>query len=70
MKADSATSQGTGARQHQGDGAGEGGQRAGRRKWQILEVVVAGALMAMPDTTIVNVAMPSIAVGTHAGAAD
>jgi sugar phosphate permease len=45
-------------------------QRAGRREWQILAVVLVGAFMAVLDTTIVNVALPSIALGTHAASAD
>jgi EmrB/QacA subfamily drug resistance transporter len=37
------------------------------RRWQVLAVVVAGFFMTMLDTTIVNVAIPSIQVGLHAG---
>ncbi|HEY2285273.1 MAG TPA: MFS transporter [Streptosporangiaceae bacterium] len=48
----------------------EGRQRAGRRERQILAVVLVGAFMAVLDTTIVNVALPSIALGTHAASAD
>jgi len=33
-------------------------------------VVLTGAFMAVLDTTIVNVALPSIAVGTRAPSAD
>jgi EmrB/QacA subfamily drug resistance transporter len=50
-------------------GAGDG-RRAGRREWRILAVVLVGAFMAVLDTTIVNVALPSIAIGTHAASAD
>ena len=45
-------------------------QAAGKRAWQILFVVLTGAFMAVLDTTIVNVALPSIAVGTRAPTAD
>jgi MFS family permease len=34
--------------------------------WRILAVVLVGAFMALLDTTIVNVALPSIAHGAHA----
>jgi EmrB/QacA subfamily drug resistance transporter len=43
---------------------------ASRRDWHILAVVLVGAFMAVLDTTIVNVALPSIAVGLHARSAD
>ncbi len=36
------------------------------RQWRILAVVLAGSFMAVLDTTIVNVALPSIARGAHA----
>jgi EmrB/QacA subfamily drug resistance transporter len=38
-------------------------------QWLILAVVLVGSFMAVLDTTIVNVALPSIAVGTHAESA-
>jgi hypothetical protein len=38
----------------------------GKRNWQILAVVLTGSLMAVLDTTIVNVALPSIEQGAHA----
>lgn len=41
-----------------------------QREWRILALVLVGAFMGVLDTTIVNVALPSIAVGTHARAAD
>lgn len=44
--------------------------RPPRRDWQILAVVLAGAFMAVLDTTIVNVALPSIAEGIRATPAD
>jgi EmrB/QacA subfamily drug resistance transporter len=43
-----------------------GGRRAGKREWQILAVVLVGSFMAVLDTTIVNVALPSIGKGIHA----
>jgi EmrB/QacA subfamily drug resistance transporter len=46
------------------------GQRAGAREWRILAVVLVGSFMAVLDTTIVNVALPSIAIGTRASSAD
>jgi sugar phosphate permease len=48
-----------------------GGQRgpAGRGQWQVLAVVLVGSFMAVLDTTIVNVALPSIALGTQAQSA-
>jgi EmrB/QacA subfamily drug resistance transporter len=48
----------------------EEGERAGPREWRILLVVLVGAFMAVLDTTIVNVALPSIAIGTRAPSAD
>ena len=33
------------------------------REWRILAVVLVGSFMAVLDTTIVNVALPSIAEG-------
>lgn len=36
------------------------------RRWQVLAVVVTGFFMTMLDTTIVNVAIPSIQAGLHA----
>jgi len=33
------------------------------REWRILAVVLVGSFMAVLDTTIVNVALPSIAQG-------
>ena len=36
------------------------------RQWRILAVVLTGSFMAVLDTTIVNVALPSIARGAHA----
>jgi MFS family permease len=38
----------------------------GKRSWQILAVVLTGSFMAVLDTTIVNVALPSIQQGAHA----
>jgi sugar phosphate permease len=38
----------------------------GRREWRILAVVLVGSFMAVLDTTIVNVALPSIAQGLKA----
>jgi EmrB/QacA subfamily drug resistance transporter len=38
----------------------------GMREWRILAVVLVGAFMAVLDTTIVNVALPSIAQGIKA----
>ena len=38
----------------------------GNRQWRILAVVLTGSFMAVLDTTIVNVALPSIARGAHA----
>jgi EmrB/QacA subfamily drug resistance transporter len=38
----------------------------GKRNWQILAVVLTGSFMAVLDTTIVNVALPSIEQGAHA----
>ena len=45
------------------------GQRPAHSQWLILAVVLVGSFMAVLDTTIVNVALPSIAVGTHAASA-
>ncbi|MGH9102370.1 MAG: MFS transporter [Acidimicrobiales bacterium] len=45
-------------------------QEAGQgdpRRWWVLAVVVVGTFMILLDTTIVNVAIPSIQVGLHAG---
>ena len=39
---------------------------SGNRQWRILAVVLVGSFMAVLDTTIVNVALPSIAIGAHA----
>lgn len=39
---------------------------SGNRQWRILAIVLTGSFMAVLDTTIVNVALPSIAVGAHA----
>jgi MFS transporter, DHA2 family, methylenomycin A resistance protein len=39
---------------------------ADKRNWRILAVVLAGSFMAVLDTTIVNVALPSIGRGAHA----
>jgi EmrB/QacA subfamily drug resistance transporter len=39
---------------------------SGKRNWRILAVVLAGSFMAVLDTTIVNVALPSIEQGAHA----
>jgi EmrB/QacA subfamily drug resistance transporter len=39
---------------------------AGDHKWRILAIVLAGSFMAVLDTTIVNVALPSIGQGAHA----
>jgi EmrB/QacA subfamily drug resistance transporter len=36
------------------------------RSWQILAIVLVGSFMAVLDTTIVNVALPSIGQGAHA----
>jgi MFS family permease len=38
----------------------------GKHSWQILAVVLTGSFMAVLDTTIVNVALPSIQQGAHA----
>jgi EmrB/QacA subfamily drug resistance transporter len=38
-----------------------------RGDWRLLAVVLVGSFMAVLDTTIVNVALPSIAQGTQAG---
>jgi EmrB/QacA subfamily drug resistance transporter len=38
----------------------------GKNSWQILAVVLTGSFMAVLDTTIVNVALPSIEQGAHA----
>jgi MFS family permease len=38
----------------------------GKRTWQILAVVRTGSFMAVLETTIVNVALPSIQQGAHA----
>jgi MFS family permease len=38
----------------------------GIREWRILAVVLVGSFMAVLDTTIVNVALPSIAQGINA----
>jgi predicted MFS family arabinose efflux permease len=46
--------------------ADAGPRGAGRREWQILAVVLAGSFMAVLDTTIVNVALPSIGRGIQA----
>ena len=40
--------------------------RPGAREWRILAVVLVGSFMAVLDTTIVNVALPSIAQGIKA----
>jgi hypothetical protein len=40
--------------------------KPGAREWQILAVVLVGAFIAVLDTTIVNVALPSIALGLQA----
>lgn len=56
--------------------AGDSGQQARgqqgqhRHRWRILALVLVGTFMAVLDTTIVNVALPSIAVGTGAAPAD
>jgi MFS family permease len=50
--------------------AGAAEQQQGRRKWHILAVVLVGSFMAVLDTTIVNVPLPSIAVGIHASSAE
>ncbi|MBO0804780.1 MAG: MFS transporter [Nocardiopsaceae bacterium] len=42
------------------------GQGSGKREWRILAIVLTGSLMAVLDTTIVNVALPSIEQGAHA----
>ena len=50
-------------------GAGEepgAGDRRPQREWRILAPVLVGTFMGVLDTTIVNVALPSIAGGTHA----
>jgi EmrB/QacA subfamily drug resistance transporter len=39
---------------------------SGNRQWRILAIVLTGSFMAVLDTTIVNVALPSIAVGAKA----
>jgi EmrB/QacA subfamily drug resistance transporter len=41
---------------------------SGNRKWLILAIVLVGSFMAVLDTTIVNVALPSIEEGAHATA--
>jgi EmrB/QacA subfamily drug resistance transporter len=47
----------------------EGGGPGDRRQWHILAVVLVGSFMAVLDTTIVNVALPSIGKGLHASSA-
>src|SRR6202044_1128094 len=37
--------------------------------WRAVSIVLVGALMALLDTTIVNVALPSIRTGLHASSA-
>jgi EmrB/QacA subfamily drug resistance transporter len=44
----------------------EGASGPGAREWRILAVVLVGSFMAVLDTTIVNVALPSIAQGIKA----
>ena len=44
----------------------ESSQGPGMREWRILAVVLVGSFMAVLDTTIVNVALPSIAQGIKA----
>jgi EmrB/QacA subfamily drug resistance transporter len=44
----------------------ETGSGPGMREWRILAVVLVGSFMAVLDTTIVNVALPSIAQGIKA----
>lgn len=39
---------------------------AGKRNWHILAIVLTGSFMAVLDTTIVNVTLPSIQRGLHA----
>jgi MFS family permease len=39
---------------------------SGNREWRILAIVLAGSFMAVLDTTIVNVALPSVQQGAHA----
>lgn len=43
-------------------------ENSGNRNWLILAVVLTGSFMAVLDTTIVNVALPSIEQGAHATA--
>jgi EmrB/QacA subfamily drug resistance transporter len=43
-------------------------ENPGNRSWLILAVVLIGSFMAVLDTTIVNVALPSIGRGAHATA--
>jgi MFS family permease len=38
----------------------------GKREWRILAIVLAGSFISVLDTTIVNVALPSIEQGAHA----
>jgi EmrB/QacA subfamily drug resistance transporter len=54
-----------------GSGEEDAGRRASsdRRAWHVLAVVLVGSFMAVLDTTIVNVALPSIAKGTGASSA-
>ncbi|HEX3923376.1 MAG TPA: hypothetical protein VHY31_13895, partial [Streptosporangiaceae bacterium] len=47
----------------QAGGEQAGKQGPGRKEWQILAVVLVGSFMAVLDTTIVNVALPSIGQG-------
>jgi EmrB/QacA subfamily drug resistance transporter len=41
--------------------------KAAQNPWQILAILLVGAFMALLDVTIVNVALPSIQHGIHAG---
>jgi EmrB/QacA subfamily drug resistance transporter len=50
-------------------GHDQGGGQKEHSQWLVLAVVLLGSFMAVLDTTIVNVALPSIAIGTHAASA-
>ena len=43
--------------------------QADRNGWRAVSIVLVGAFMALLDTTIVNVALPSIRTGLHASPA-
>jgi MFS family permease len=43
-------------------------ERSSAQGWYAVSIVLAGAFMALLDTTIVNVALPTIRSGLHAPA--